>query len=821
MPSHLTRNVFRRLLANEPIVHRGCLRQQPHRSFSHIGSTQRPRPHRVIPSSLQNVQRRSFFNLNIFSKREEAKEADKDPGVDKMMELAKRQRLRARMPPTEDVYRAVRVFFEAKANPQKLSSRRPFTDTQAQLVLQSLRYLATSRKTVKEVEGLADAQESQPFIRSKLGRRMLSVVRRDNQATTQAHVDLARFLYEEAEFPDHLYLRYRAFVVYIETLCHTRQTNLARDAVLQYQQSLQQSSGKFAQTAWEAILAGYVRENNEPEVLRTLQVMDGRIPRPATMPMITLSMQRNKAADVKKWWSLRWSLRPSRPTHADVNDERDGKILAKVLRWCIANNEIETGQEIVREMMASNPSKLIWDAVLIWAAGTKRSVDEIDRMITVMEDSNTHVSDWSQWRMADIVTINGLVDLAISLNDPYMAERFIALGKSRNIEPDAKTLVLQMDYRLSVNDVDGALTAYKNLQAKDTSLHEDVPAVNRLIVALCRSKYHDFDTVMNVAADLADRRALFDAFTVSTLTSLHLSRDEYDDVVDLLNTHAFHYSSTERTGIRDAIVSITTDSSTPLSRAWRSYVILRDVFDEMQRSDRTAIMTAFLDRGRSDLAVNVFQDMRMHTRTDTIPTIETYVLAFIGLAKLRDIESIEVVHNLLKIDININLTTYIYTSLILAYTACGQPRTALTFWDDIVASREGPTYNSIHAAFRACEKSIWGHARAKKIWEMLRSRSVDLDQDLWASYVAALAGNGDLESALSVLEEGVAAGEVEVDFFVLGSMYAAMAGRETQGDVEAYGKEKYPKEWEKLEALGTEEDENGWKTFKIDRAIGP
>ncbi|KAK0767329.1 hypothetical protein LTR02_018322, partial [Friedmanniomyces endolithicus] len=116
-----------------------------------------------------------------------------------------------------------------------------------------------------------------------------------------------------------------------------------------------------------------------------------------------------------------------------------------------------------------------------------------------MERANEGILDKESWRRPDTATINALVEYAISKDDPYTAERFIALGRDRGIEPDARTYVLQMAYRLGVNDIDGALTAYKNLQTMDLSSDEDIPAVNKLIGALCSSKQHDFDTIMNVA----------------------------------------------------------------------------------------------------------------------------------------------------------------------------------------------------------------------------------------------------------------------------------------------------------------------------------
>lgn len=443
-------------------------------------------------------------------------------------------------------------------------------------------------------------------------------------------------------------------------------------------------------------------------------------------------------------------------------------------------------------------------------------------MLDVMQNSNETIADESEWRVPDSATINALVRYAISQNDPYMAERFIGLGREHDIQPDAETFILQMDYRLSVSDVDGALVAYKHLQAQDLSTNSDVKAVNRLIVALCTSQRHDFETIMSVVADLSDREASFDAMTVSTLSVLHLNRDEIHDVIDLLNTYSFGYSSVERASIRQNLVDYCLDSRTTTTRAWDTYTILRSIFDEIAREQRTQIMLNFFARERADMAVNVFNHMRHHSRHDTIPNDQTYVSAFLGCAKLGDLESLEVVHNQLKLDYNVTQTTYCLNALIIAYSVCEMPRAALDYWDDIVASREGPTYNSIHIALRACEKSPFGDIKAQEIWARLRKNNVELDQSMWASYIAALAGNGDNELARSVLEEAEQNGEVEVDAFLLGSFLDASPGQLKQADIEMWAKERYPEVWRVLEEeIGWTVDDSRMRKVKIDRTVTP
>lgn len=849
LPSHLTRHVFRRLLANKPIVHPGCLRRQAYGSAFCVQTASKPGRSLSGRVVMSKAQRRNFLNFNFFKRKEEgSKEADMDPGTEKMMELAKRQRMRARMPPVEEVAEALTSFFQTKRD-----KRQSITDTQAQLALQSLRYYIAACKESQEKEEAPKFDLSTAML-GLAADTLLQYAHVD--ALSAPHVELAQLLYEtlapsedKAAFASSVY-------ACICILSLTSSAEQARQLAFRHEESfaaittknirpprarkdiagghsqldakdgqVQQRTAGVTGGVWAAILRGFARENNAAEVHRTLSLIDERgfgNLAPIAGIMLDFCMELNDLAGVKQWWTSYRKVASQYPKTNDLEMYPDyAQNLDKVLKWCLVQNEMEFGHAVVKDVMTTNPRKPVWDAIFVWAAGTKKSVDEIDRMMSVMEASNESFSDRSKWRVPDITTINGLVELAVSRNDPYMAERFIALGRDRSIEPDARTYVLQMEYRLRVEDVDGALIAYKNLQAMDVSANEDVSAVNRLIVALCNTKRHDFDTIMNVTADLSDRRVRFDPGTVSTLALLHLNRDEHADVHDLLNTHAYHYSSAERESIRNAIIAFTVDPNTPVSRAWSGYSIIHSIFDETPRDQRTELMTAFFNRERADMGVRIFQNMRMHSRTDTIPTVDTYVAAFLGLAKLRDLESLEVIHNLLKLDYNITATTYLYNALIIAYTACGKARKALGFWDDIVASREGPSYNSIHIALRACEKSPFGDLKAKDVWSLLRRRTVELDHNMWCSYAGALSGNGDVDMAINTIEEAEGKSEVDIDAFLLGSLYEGAPGPTKKDEVESWARDRYSDEWAKLEAFGHELDEAGMKHFKIDRRVTP
>ena len=220
-----------------------------------------------------------------------------------------------------------------------------------------------------------------------------------------------------------------------------------------------------------------------------------------------------------------------------------------------------------------------------------------------------------------------------------------------------------------------------------------------------------------------------------------------------MHTHVYGFDIAGRTSVRDTLVEYCLKPSTTTAQAWDTYTIFRQVFDDTPRELRVQVMNEFFRRQRPDMAVHVFNHMRSHTREDTIPTIDTYVTCLDGIGRSKDEESLEVVHNQLKLDFNVEPNTCLNNALIKAYTACDSPRVALGFWNEIASSREGPNIESIHLALRACEDAPWGDEKAKQIWTKLSRTGIELDQTLWASYAGALIGNGNVELAINTLEE--------------------------------------------------------------------
>ena len=77
----------------------------------------------------------------------------------------------------------------------------------------------------------------------------------------------------------------------------------------------------------------------------------------------------------------------------------------------------------------------------------------------------------------------------------------------------------------------------------------------------------------------------------------------------------------------------------------------------------------------------------------------------------------------------------------LAYTACDDSYRALEIWEEICSSVEGPSYESILIAFRACETHPIGGEKAQKIWDKILQLDIEVTRDVYLAWLSALVAN--------------------------------------------------------------------------------
>lgn len=741
MPSQLTRVVFRSIIANKPLLYRGCIHRTPQlRTALQYGV-------RTIPMS----QRRTFFGL--FKPQRKMKRADLPPGLEKMSELAHLQRAGERLLSPSDVAQALGAFFAR-------GSKVLFEDFHVEIAHNAFQYLLKHPREDGEPWISLDKIKS---IYRKLEHFRPQTGGKPHVAFAKAlHAEVQKYMDEEEKQKDSTKKADTITKYEIQELpCLIRlmsvfgSTTEAREIVIKTYKNPHDSSSSKEQQAKEqeairlactAVVNGYALENNASALTETL-AMFKKLTFPITSDMLSIVISYfadNGLLDQAK----NWYRQVQTPSNL-------GDALVPLLKACALRGELSFGHEVVALLLKEMPDKKAWNAIFVWSAAIGKGPDEIERMMNVMVRRNNEERQKNPAMPIlepDIDTINLLVDLSMSKKDSYSAERYVALGEKRGIFPDERTFTMQILYRLSIQDVDGARTAYYGLQGSMSGDEQTVTAVNQLIQTLCQSHQHHFDDIMAIVDDLHERKLRLAPETVSALVVLHLRRGETHDGIDLLQVHAHHLSPTQRAIIRKSLAAFILDGQTSTSDAWDGYQILRNVFPETSRDERVPIMNEFFARKRSDMGCHVFFHMRNHANQAVAPTKAVYVDAFTGFARNADAESLELVHNQLKLDLVVEIDTQIRNALMLAYAATGNNSKALQLWAEIGASKEGPTYNSIAIAFRSCEGMPFGDQHAKSIWRRLKEMDIEIDKQIFTAYLGAIARNHLHNEAIAIVE---------------------------------------------------------------------
>lgn len=654
-----------------------------------------------------------------------------------MLELNQALAKHERPPPRSTLTKAFNAFVLDRHVRQNLS----VDDSQIGLLSMTFRYLQDTRT---EAEGLGLSAEGMVNTME-----LLKVSKSKEPEELDTHIALARSLYEEVDRLGELAGddRDTALNALIKILALKKRPQDAQKLLEKYSEH---HSAAVDSSQWKNVLVGYALVGDQEKMFSTIELMEKHgVPFNGYAHQAVIAYYAKTSKDVemmKKWYEI--------GTAKGIEPTRRTDLL--VLSLCIHHNELAWGEPVLRSFLDTklqktpNDIKVSWKLILQWAAAKGKRFEEIDRLLNVLvqksQEEGLNVRP-------DIDMINPLIKLAASKGDVYAAERYLALGLKRGLQPDYKTKLLQFEYRINSGDLDGAKAVYDELKDKDYDMFDSIAPLDKLLVALSKQKPIKYDVIMELIDDVSERNIRLAPEAVSALALVHLQRGQFQDLVDLVNTHAFRFSPKQRAPIRDVLVSYCLDRSILTSKVWDAYNILRQAFPEVDIGTRTQIMSAFFERGRSDMATHTFGHMRRLDLPDMRPTIETYVLCFEGISRCSDSESLGLVYNMFKLDNTVEPTTRLYNSLMLAHIGCKNPMRALQSWDDILHSREGPTYNSVEIALRACEISRFdGEQRARDIWNQLKRFKIQVTKENYTAYVAALAGQGLFDECIKLID---------------------------------------------------------------------
>ena len=303
----------------------------------------------------------------------------------------------ARPPPPAELVQAWKSFFGYKN-----SKKEALNNIQAQHAILTFKHL--EKDNAEEGFGLENAD-------LKLALLVTTWMPKDSR---EAHNELARILYSELsrrEGPGFDRVS-SPLLNFVSVLADTGDTSAGRDIAVRYSavpheeldSEQRKGFGTTKRRLWNLVMAGYAREDNEVELLKTADMAEaaGCYYGFATQEtMTTFYASKNDIPNAKQWFNNTLHGPRSFPT---------ARTMSSVLEFSIRNGELDWCKAVFREILDKNPPKPVWDVLFQWAArGLGKGVEDVERMIEVMIRCNPANEDGRP----DVETMNGLVELAI------------------------------------------------------------------------------------------------------------------------------------------------------------------------------------------------------------------------------------------------------------------------------------------------------------------------------------------------------------------------------------------------------------------------
>ncbi|KIX03936.1 uncharacterized protein Z518_07489 [Rhinocladiella mackenziei CBS 650.93] len=799
--SNLTRSVFRSILANRPYGVQECQRRAGRRAGPHI-----------LAPTYNVYQIRGLFGLNFGGAHQsfhgaKATSTNIELALSKLVDLVRAKRINSRSPPNDQIVGALRFLFASRIeSPRRLTRNEVFLVTEAFKHLQERGHvLSGDERTSLSEEDLDNVllalASSTGRDRFRTDARILATLVFEALKKRTGQVESLDPPLEHGQHPP----RGSLLVTYITVLSKTGSAHQA----LELLRKSSMSSDRDSLPMWVAALKGLAREGRMQEFWKVLQETQD-----AVGPLDAISQE---------------TLTTYFAGHDEIN------VLKKIFDMPLEEGQVPTTTSLVKAVdCAMNNGQLKWASHLVKMM--QHRTDSADLAGTLLLWDVVHGADVHQIRqkirklaesgMIDALTmktVNRPIEYFYSQNKPDDAAEYVHLAEILGLRPDAKTLSLQLDYELKQGDRVAAAQTFDLLIREDIPIdRSDVPVLNRYIAALSFSADPEYGRLLQVVDHVLESGAELEAEAMAGLCHVFLQKDELEEATGLLRHRVDSYPMDDRARIAAVFCQFIVDPSIKDLRAFSAYELFRHAFPETSVEDRLPLMQSFFDRGRSDLACLIFGHMRQQEDPDARPTSEAYARCFEGIAKCRDVDGLQMVYNMLKLDLAVEQTTRIHNGLMAAYTECHQPFVAIIdhFWK-IMESREGPTLSSFALALRACEKWVpQGGYEARHIMALMQSFNLVITKEIYDCYIGALAGQSEFENVVELIEEMEKDIGEPPDAVTIGTFYNAIPWQYRKDEVEKWANKAYPELWAELESYGDEIDEE-WEVryFKIDRSV--
>jgi hypothetical protein len=677
-------------------------------------------------SGLSHLSRRNLFSFTM------SQDPDRRPstlpsekGLQPMADLMRSLKDRSRAPPSYLLAKAFQTFFTTR-----LETPGVITQFHARTLIVTWKHLRAQQNDL-------DEQDWQNVFSTENLEKILQVLS-ESECVPQAReavVRLARFAFQELNL-DHGFgpnkISRPALTLYINILSMNGNPEDARHTVLKFWSSM----SKTKPSPWLTVLRGFAMRDDLRQVRRIVDEWENHgnsFDQASHQEIIRFLIDHDqfKAVQVVYACPIAGGVQPSLGTKAAV------------IEYCVLKSQADAAADIFNSI-PNEPNEDTAGIMLLWEVAKGNTSSALAQKVDSWISKNPALKG-----AITIDIVNMLLQYANAKQNAQLASDFMSLADQWGLAPDSKTHMLQLESRIQAGDVKETLRLLEDNVDAAALTSDYLPLANKLIAMLCRSEEKDdlFHKISSLLDPLFEDNVRLEPETVAALTHLLLYRHDLDAVSELLRPRLGTYEDDQKAPVRDAVTEFILDMGQSDTDVWNVYEFLKIAFPYTGVATRTKIMSAFFERNRSDLAVLVFGHMRQADEFTRRPKPDTYARCFQGLARTADATNLELVHNMLKLDLEVDLTTRILNGLMMAYASCEMPEKSMTIFRQILQSDEGPSQKTITLFFKVCEKHHNGAQEAMKMMTKVKKLEITVDRPLYSAYMEALAAQCEFDLA--------------------------------------------------------------------------
>lgn len=481
---------------------------------------------------------------------------------------------------------------------------------------------------------------------------------------------------------------------------------------------------------------------------------------------------------------------------------------------------IAEGNKLFNQLLDFKSTKshdpLFWDPVLKWMLFRGDSLGVIKHTLYEQnaalgrnlhtEPDNSHGSALvrtvpdDRYSSAVTSTLDHLVDVALRIdNEKAAATIYEEFFPAFDVMPTVSTDELRLETLIRTKKAEAAKSLYDDLRFQGHRL--PASTVVRLIQTLASSDHRLPLEVQSVFFDLLnDQECPPETYTASfsILATLLLRIGDYPRIRQALQDRQIDRVPNWQNALSNICLEVISDPK----NVWLEsllpvyHILQRWAANTISVSHRHMLMQKLISHGRTDLGLELFHDMRNSDVSQ--PTRDTYAIMLSGCAKTRDAQTLEHIHNALRLDSSIEPDSALFNSLMLAYSRSRLPEKALAIWEVLSESSRLPDVQTASLALAACvHLPRYGLIKARKIWTFMEDNHIEPLASSYASLLSVFASVGKWDGMMGLLER---MDRDKVDARVLGTAYNSMR-RDRKGEVELWAKTNKPEVWEYLQQL--------------------